>query len=96
MAASGTGVAMEIEGEGMLVAPGNVQGLAAAVIALAGDEASRARMGAAARTHAKQRWDRSTIVRSLELEFLTLTRRSAVDLHGLSQPRVPPAPSTTV
>jgi len=96
MAASGTGVAMEIDGAGMLVAPGNVQGLAAAVIALAGDEASRARMGAAARTHAKQRWDRSTIVRSLELEFLTLTRRSAVDLHGLSQPRVPPAPSTTV
>jgi colanic acid biosynthesis glycosyl transferase WcaI len=95
MAAPGTGVALEIEGAGLIVAPGDAQALAAAVIALAGDDASRTRLGAVARAHAKQRWDRATIIRALELEFLALTQRSAVDLPDLLQPRAPTAPSTT-
>lgn len=95
MAAPGTGVALETEGAGVLVAPGDAQALAAAVVALAGDEASRTRLGAAARALAKQRWDRATIIRSLELEFLALIQRTVVDLPNLHQPRLPSAPTTT-
>jgi colanic acid biosynthesis glycosyl transferase WcaI len=49
----------------------------AAVIALAEDKNLRARLGAAARLRAKQKWDRISVIASLEREFLALPQRRA-------------------
>ncbi len=94
MAAPGSGVAIETEGAGVIVPPGDAQALAAAIITLAGDGASRTRFGSVARTHAKQRWDRATIIRSLEVEFLALTKRAAINLTDPPQAHGPSIPST--
>lgn len=77
MAAAGTGIALETEGAGLVVAPGDARALAAAAITLAEDEALRLRLGAAARRRAEQKWDRAAIVRALELELLALPQRAA-------------------
>lgn len=77
MADPGTSLALETEQAGLVVPPGDAQALASAIIALADDELSRRRFGAAARKLAKEHWDRTTIMRSFELEFLALRRREA-------------------
>ncbi len=86
MAAPGTGIASEVEGAGLVIAPGDSRALAAAVIALAGDEVLRARLGAFARARAEHKWDRISIIRSLELEFLALPQPATV---ATSSPRRP-------
>lgn len=78
MAAPGTGVASEMDGAGLIVPAGDARALSAAVIALAGDKALRARLGAVARDRAVQKWDRASIIRALELEMLALPQRQAV------------------
>jgi colanic acid biosynthesis glycosyl transferase WcaI len=78
MADPGTSLARETEPAGLVVPPGDAHALAAATMALADDERRRRRFGAAARRRAQERWDRSVIIRSLELEFLALTRRPTV------------------
>jgi colanic acid biosynthesis glycosyl transferase WcaI len=77
MAAPGSGVALETEGAGRVISPGNAEALAAAVIALADDEASRKRLGTAARQRAEQKWDRSAIIRAIELELLAMRQPPA-------------------
>jgi len=89
MAAPGTGIALETEGAGLVVAPGDAQALASAIVALAGDEALRARLGAVARARAEQRWDRASIVSSLEREFLAFTQRPAAGGSRAPQPTIP-------
>jgi hypothetical protein len=59
--------------------------LAAAVATLAGDGALRQRLGETGRLRAEQRWDRTSIIRSLERELLTLDRRSSLQ-EGLAAP----------
>ncbi|MBV8922478.1 WcaI family glycosyltransferase [Bradyrhizobium sp.] len=77
MAAPGSGVALETEGAGRVISPGNAEALAAAVIALADDEALRERLGTAARKRAEQKWDRSAIIRAIELELLAMRQPTA-------------------
>lgn len=88
MALPGTGIASETTGAGLVIAPGDAQGLASAILELAGDPALRARLGAAARTRAELKWDRISIMRSLEREFLALPQRKTVEApHPVQSPR---------
>jgi colanic acid biosynthesis glycosyl transferase WcaI len=75
MADPGTGIAREINRAGLIIPPDDTDALAAAVKRLAHDDDLRARLGAAARLSAEQKWDRASIVRSLEREFLLLHPR---------------------
>lgn len=77
MAEPGTGIASEVEGAGLVIAPGDAGALAVAVTTLAEDEALRGRLGAIARARAEQKWDRISIIRSLEREFTSLRQRAA-------------------
>jgi colanic acid biosynthesis glycosyl transferase WcaI len=86
MAAHGTGIALEMEGAGLIIPPGDAQALAAAVISLARDEATRARLGGVARARAVQKWDRASIMRSLELEFQALLQLATVATPRPHQP----------
>lgn len=72
MAALGTGLAAEVEGAGLVIAPGDAPALAAAVRTLAEDGELRQRLGANARQRAVERWDKTAILRALEREFLAL------------------------
>jgi colanic acid biosynthesis glycosyl transferase WcaI len=74
MVEPGTGIAVEAQGAGLVVPPGDARALAAAVATLAGDGALRKRLGEAGRLRAEQHWDRVSIVRSLERDFLTFDR----------------------
>jgi colanic acid biosynthesis glycosyl transferase WcaI len=74
MVEPGTGIALEAQGAGLVVPPGDAGALAAAVATLAGDRALRKRLGETGRLRAEQHWDRVSIVRSLERDFLTLDR----------------------
>lgn len=86
MAAEGTGVASEMDGAGLIIPTGDAGALGAAVIALAEDEALRARLGSVARDRAVQKWDRSSIIGALELEMLALQQRQAVAGSRSRQP----------
>jgi colanic acid biosynthesis glycosyl transferase WcaI len=86
MAAPGTGIALEMKGAGLVIPPGDSQALAAAIVTLAGDEAMRVRLGAVARARAEQKWDRVSIIRSLELEFLALPQQATVAAPRPRQP----------
>ncbi|MGJ4996971.1 glycosyltransferase WbuB [Bradyrhizobium sp. HKCCYLS3077] len=72
MAAPGSGIAEEIDGAGLLVSPGDVGALSAAVVRLAEDEEMRATLGRVARIRARQNWDRSAVIRGIEREFAAL------------------------
>jgi colanic acid biosynthesis glycosyl transferase WcaI len=74
MADPDTRLAQETEPAGLVVPPGDAKVFADAIIALADDEPARIRFGAAARRQAEQRWERSAVIRLIELEFLSLTR----------------------
>jgi colanic acid biosynthesis glycosyl transferase WcaI len=87
MAAPGTGIALETEGAGLVIPPGDAAALGAAVVALAKDEALRTRLGAIARVRARQKWDRAAIIHSLELEFQALPRATAAAISP--RPRQP-------
>lgn len=58
----GTGLYAEVEGCGLLVAPGDAAALAAAIAALADDPARRETLGRAARLRADQRWTKPAII----------------------------------
>jgi colanic acid biosynthesis glycosyl transferase WcaI len=75
MADPGTGIALEIDGAGLIIPPDNTDALGAAVKRLADDDGLRARLGVAARQRAEQKWDRTSVIRSLEREFLLLHPR---------------------
>lgn len=89
MAQPGTGIAMEADGAGLVIPPNDAAALAGAITLLAANAEMRARFGAAARRRAELKWDRHTIVRSLEREFLEARRDGR-----LSRERTVPAAST--
>jgi colanic acid biosynthesis glycosyl transferase WcaI len=85
MADPGTGIALESQAAGLVIPPGDAGALAAAVASLAENEDLRKCFGASGRLLAEQRWDRTSIIRSLECELLTLDRRSSLQ-EGLAAP----------
>jgi colanic acid biosynthesis glycosyl transferase WcaI len=72
MVEPGTGIALEAQGSGLVVPPGDVGALVAAVATLAEDEALRKRLGGSGRMRAERHWDRASIIRALERELLTI------------------------
>lgn len=89
MAAPGTGIALETEGAGLVVPPGDAQALASAIVMLAGDEALRVHLGTVARVRAELKWDRASIVSSFEREFLALQQRPTAADSRPAQPTIP-------
>ncbi len=72
MARQGTGLAEEVEKAGVVVPPGDVVGLAAAIRLLANDPKRCASLGGAARRIALSKWDRTTILAEVEQVLLTV------------------------
>ena len=58
----GTGLYAEVDGCGVISPPGNAAALAAAVARLADNPEERARLGAAAKARAAQRWSKDAII----------------------------------
>jgi colanic acid biosynthesis glycosyl transferase WcaI len=71
-AASGTGLAREVEGCGLVVPPGDAAGFAQAILRLIDDPALRARLGADARSRAEKRWSRTQILSRFERQLSEL------------------------
>ena len=72
MAAPGTGLYSEVEGAGILVPPGDAGALAAAVTTLADDPGLCGGLGAAGRIKGLDRWNRASIIKSLNSELSSL------------------------
>ena len=65
-AATGTGLAREIEGCGVVTPPGDAAALAEAILRLIDDPAGRSRLGAAARQRAETAWNRERIIEGMD------------------------------
>lgn len=72
MADQGTGLAAEVSGAGLIVPPGDVGALAAAVRKLSDDSDLYRSLGAHARRIAILRWDKTSVLAELEQTILTL------------------------
>lgn len=72
-AAPGTGLYDEVEGCGLLTAPGDAAALAAAVATLIDDPALAETLGAEGRRRAVERWSLGTIIARLENALVELT-----------------------
>ncbi len=72
MADVGTGLAIEVEGCGLIVPPGDGAAMAEAVLRLSTDQALRRELALAARERAEQRWRRSAVIDGLEAELKRL------------------------
>lgn len=68
-AAPGTGLALEVEGCGVLTPPGDDGAFAEAIGRLLDDAAARAAFGARARERGEERWEKGRIVDHLEREI---------------------------
>jgi colanic acid biosynthesis glycosyl transferase WcaI len=68
----GTGLYGEVEGCGIVVAPGDSAALAVAVAALAGDSRRRAALGKAALARAKERWSKDAIIERVAAQMAEL------------------------
>lgn len=76
MAAAGTGLAVEVEGCGLIVPPGDGAAMAGAVLRLSNDQALRRELAEAARERAEQRWRRSAVIDGFEVELNRLATQS--------------------
>jgi len=76
MADAGTGLAIEVEGCGLIVPPGDGAAMTEAVLQLSTDHALRGQFASAARERAEQRWRRSAVIDSLETELKRLATQS--------------------
>jgi colanic acid biosynthesis glycosyl transferase WcaI len=74
MAQPGTQLAIEVEGAGLVVPPGDPEALASALIRLAGDPDLRGELGQVARKRAETRWDAQAILGRIESELSSLAR----------------------
>lgn len=81
MASEGTGLAVEIEGAGLVVPPGDTHALAAAISTLISDSARCEQFGAEGRRRSIARWDRRTIVRRW-LDDMTAMRGTTARLEA--------------
>ena len=61
----GTGLAEEVDGAGMIVAPGDAPAFATAIEKLIDDPVKASNLAKAARTRAEERWSRDAILRKL-------------------------------
>jgi colanic acid biosynthesis glycosyl transferase WcaI len=68
----GTGLYGEVEGCGIVVAPGDAAALAAAVATLAGDSQQRAELSKAALARAKERWSKDAIIERVAAQMAEL------------------------
>lgn len=68
----GTGLANEVEGCGLVVAPGDVAAFASAITRLLDDDALRTRTGIAARRRAEESWSRDAILTAFEKEVRSM------------------------
>lgn len=66
MADAGTGLAIEVEGCGLTVPPGDGSAMAAAVMRLTQDDALRSQLGLAARRRAEDVWRMSSVIDRVE------------------------------
>lgn len=73
MAGAGTGLAIEVEGCGLAVAPGDAIAMTDAILRLATEETLRRDFAVAARARAEQRWRRSSVIDGLEAELFKLS-----------------------
>lgn len=74
-AAPGTGLHEEVEGCGLNTAPGDPVGLAAGIRVLLDDPDRRARLGAAARQRATERWSQEAIIDAVEQRISAFSSR---------------------
>lgn len=88
MARQGTGLAAEVEGAGIVIAPGDTRGLAAAIRTLASDANLCASYGEAARRIALAKWDKGAILLGLEQKLSA----AAADKKDISRPPQSVAP----
>lgn len=72
MASEGTGLAHEISGVGLIVAPGDSSALAEGVKNLADTPNQRNALGSKARKRAEERWNAAVIIQELEREFVSI------------------------
>lgn len=72
MAGVGSGLAIELEGCGLLVPPGDAEAMAEGVLRLVQNITLRRRLGVAARLRAEQRWRRSAIIDGIEAHLKQL------------------------
>lgn len=75
MADPGTGLATEVEGCGLTVAPGDARAMANAIAGLATDKDERDRLGVASRQRAEQRWRMSAVIDGFEVQLKSLLSR---------------------
>jgi colanic acid biosynthesis glycosyl transferase WcaI len=73
MAKPETGLATEVAGAGLIIPPGDVAALAAAIRKLADDPELSDSLGKEARAIALSRWDKASILAGIEQEFRTLS-----------------------
>lgn len=76
MADAGTGLAIEVEGCGLTIPPGDGVAMTEAVVRLANDGSLRSALGGEARQRAEQRWRRSAVIDGLEAELRRLSVQS--------------------
>lgn len=69
-----TALGQEVEGCGRLVPPGDAAALARELETLLDDAPERARLGAAARTRAVERWDMTSILARFQGQLRALIR----------------------
>lgn len=80
MADAGTALAIEVEGCGLIVPPGDGAAMAGAILRLFSDKGLRLKLANSARERAEQHWRRSAVIDGLEVELKRLstqTRKSA-------------------
>ena len=73
-AVAGTALAAEVEGCGVLSAPGDPRALATSILQVIDDTPLRMRLGGGARRRAEERWDRRRILASFERQLCELAR----------------------
>lgn len=92
-AAAGTGLALEVEGCGLITPPGDAASFAAAIERLIDDAALSARLGQAGRRRALERWSRQKLIADMaaELERLAGEGREGAKAQGKDKARSGPS-----
>ena len=82
MASEGTGLAHEITGVGLIVAPGDASALADGVKNLADSPNQRNALGSSARKRADERWNSAVIIQELERELVSIVMSNTKEADG--------------
>jgi len=90
MANPGTGLADEVQEAGLVIPPGDIQGLALAVRALANDPKLCRTFGEGARKIALKQWNKAAILTTLERNLSSLCQLRKAAFQSSSTPYSPP------